>query len=193
MDAKSFILGVACGVFVFAAAGWLLDDNNENKVTNVREAATDSAVSPTAEPPDSTVPINQQTPEPTNQIAPEPLIAHNSNSDSVSHWPENLRERLAVEPKDESWAYYMEQALLHYLGSHSSAAQFDISSIECRSTTCQIEVIGYDESTGPVWQQVMYDIRQQPWSEFGQYGTSWGMIDERFVIVATLHKVPEEN
>jgi len=193
MDAKSFILGVACGAFVVAAAGWLLDGNNENKVTNVRGPALDSAVIPTAESPDSTVPINQQTPESTNQIAPEPLIANDSNTDSVSRWPENPRERFAAEPKDESWAYYMEQALLQYLGSHSSIAQFDISSIDCRTTKCQIEVVGYDESTVPVWQQVMYDIRQQPWSEFSQYGTSFGTVDGRLVIVGTLHKVSEEN
>jgi len=193
MDTKSFILGVACGAFVVAAAGWLLDGNNENKVTNVQRPALDSAVIPAAESLDSTVPISQQTPEPTNQIAPEPLIANDSNTNSTSPWPENLRERLMAEPKDESWAYYMEQTLLQYLGSHSSIAQFDISSIECRTIKCQIEVVGYDQSTAPVWQQIMYDIRQQPWSEFGQYGTSSGTVDGRLVIVGTFHKVSAEN
>ncbi len=85
----------------------------------------------------------------------------------------------------------MEQTLLQYLSAHSSIGQFDISRIECRSSTCQIVVFGFDDSTVPVWSQVMYDIQQQPWSEFGEYGSSSGIVDDRLMIVGTLNRKPE--
>jgi hypothetical protein len=87
----------------------------------------------------------------------------------------------------------VEQATPRYLGSHSAIAQFDVSNIECGTTRCQIEVIGYDESTVPVWQQGMYDIQQQPWSECGQRGYSSGMIDRHLMIVETLHRVQDQD
>jgi hypothetical protein len=114
-----------------------------------------------------------------------------SSVETVAPWPENLHATLELEPKDDSWAYYMEQTLLQFLGRHPSMAQFDIQSIECRTTKCLIEVTGYDESTVPVWQQVMYDIRQQPWSEFVQAGSSSGTIDGRVTIVGTLQRTTE--
>lgn len=194
MDTKSFVFGAACGAILAAAAGWLLSGNDENEVTaNRGQEEVDSTIIQNAEPPGSTIPINQDTSKAAIQNTAEPPIADSIKTDSVSRWPANLREAFEAEPKDGSWAYYMEQAMLQYLSSHSSMAQFDISIIECRTTKCQIEVIGYDESTVPVWQQVMYDIRQQPWSEFDMYATSSGMIDGRLIIVGTLHRVQESN
>jgi hypothetical protein len=114
--------------------------------------------------------------------------------DDTAPWPTNQWKKLELESKDESWAYYMEQTLRQFLSSHPLAAQFDISRVECRMTICQVQVVGYDSSTGPVWQQVMYDIRQQPWSDFGQYGTSSGNIDGRFLLLGTLWRViPEQE
>ncbi len=120
---------------------------------------------------------------------PQPSI--DITNDPVLPWPENQRAKLALEAKDDSWAYYMEQTLLQFLAAHPSIDQFDISSVECRTTKCQIEVFGFDESTVPVWYQVMYDIRQQPWSEFGQTGTGSGNVDGRLLIVGTLHRKTE--
>jgi hypothetical protein len=121
----------------------------------------------------------------------EPRPLTENNVDPVAPWPENQRAELQSEPKDESWAYYMEQTLRQFLGAHPSIVQFDISYIECRTTKCQIEVFGFDESTAPVWQQVMYDISQQPWSEFGQTAIASGNVDGRLAIVSTLHRKSE--
>ena len=193
MNTKSFVFGAACGAIVATAAGWLLSGNDENEVTANRGQEVHSTIIQNAEPPGTTIPINQDASKAVIQNTAEPPIADSIKTDSVSRWPANLREAFEAEPKDGSWAYYMEQAMLQYLSSHASIGQFDISIIECRTTKCQIEVIGYDESTVPVWQQVMYDIRQQPWSEFDMYATSSGMIDGRLMIVGTLHRVQESN
>ena len=105
----------------------------------------------------------------------------------------NLWKKLELEPKDGSWDYYMEQTLRQFLGSHPSAAQSDISRLECRGTIFQIQVAGYDASTGPVWQQLMDDIRQQPWSEFDHYGTSSGKVDGRLVLPGKSWSLPEQE
>jgi hypothetical protein len=87
-----------------------------------------------------------------------------AESDSSS-WPPPRAAR-AKEAKDAGWSHYMEQTLSRYLATHPKAAQFDFRNIDCRSTFCEIQATGVDESTKPVWSQVTYDLQQQPWSEF---------------------------
>ncbi len=187
------MFGVICGAFVGATAGWFLSDSDEKEATTRLEPVANMASISEAESVDSTTPNIQHTPKTADKNTTELPSEGVADVDSVVPWPVNLKEQLGAEPKDVSWAYYMEQTLLQYLSSHSSIAQFDISLIDCRTTQCLIEVIGYDESTVPVWQQVMYDIRQQPWSEFGQYGTSSGVVDGRLTIVGTLYRVTEDE
>jgi len=194
MDSKSFVIGVICGAIVGVTATWLLGDNNEKEVTSSTEPEANSPIIPHVKSVDPTTRNNyQEVPTAADQATPEPLTASESRVELALPWPANLRKELELEPKDDSWAYYMEQTLLQFLSEHSSIAQFDISSIECRTTKCVIEVIGYDESTVPVWHQVMYDIRQQPWNEFGQYGISSGIVDGRLTIVGTLQRVTKED
>ena len=157
-------------------------------------AEQDAKVTSTSEVVTVTPPVEREPselPSGSNPDDSESKSSAETNADPVAPWPENLRAELQSELKDDSWAYYMEQTLLQYLSVHPSIDQFDISSIECRTTKCQIEVFGFDESTVPIWQQVMYDIRQQPWSEFGQYGSSPGNVDGRLAIVGTLHRKSE--
>ena len=193
MDARSFVLGVACGACAVAAAGWLLSESDQGGLNANRGQESTPITTPERIPLSSTAPSDQSGPEALIHEAEEISTAESTKTGAVSPWPSSLREALTAEPKDDSWAYYMEQTLLQYLSSHPSIAQFDISNIECRTTVCQIEVFGFDESTVPIWGQVTYDIQQQPWSEFGQSGSSAGNVDDRFVIVSTFHRVFEEN
>ena len=201
MDARSFILGVACGAFLVVAAGWWLEGSDGSEFDTSRGQGINPAIIPYAGPSGSTTPRVQDTPRATTQETPrattqettEQPSTERSSAASASRWPSSLIADLEAEPKDDSWAYYMEQTMLQYLSSHSSIPKFDISRIECRTTKCQIEVIGYDESTVPVWTQVMYDIRQQPWSEFGEYGSSVGTVDGRLVIIGTFHRVQDNH
>jgi hypothetical protein len=191
MDSRSFIFGVACGAIVGVTAGWLL--GNEKEVAAKAEPEPIAASVPNLKPVESTARNDKAKATVDDPNAPETPTANENRVEGAAPWPANLWQELDLEPKDDSWAYYMEQALLQFLSSHPSIAQFDISRIECRTTKCQVEVTGYDESTVPVWQQVMYDIRQQPWSEFGQYGSSSGNVDGRLMIIGTLHRVPKQE
>lgn len=192
MDSRSLIMGLICGALVGVAAGWFLGGERSEDVTSLVTEPTDSAIVAdvmTVVPKASN--NNKEPVAEVDQKASEPQSSSDTGVDPAEPWPANQRAALELEPKDDSWAYYMEQTLLQFLGAHSSIEQFEISSIECRTTKCQIEVVGYNKSTAPVWTQVMYDIRQQPWSEFGQYGSSSGTINGRLIIVGTLHRKTE--
>jgi hypothetical protein len=192
MDSRSFIIGLVGGVVIGALAVWLIGGSSGDEVLPGAEHEAEATSTPevvTVAPPVEREP--KELPSEGNPEDSEPKSSAETIVDPVAQWPENLRAELQSEPKDDGWAYYMEQTLLQFLSGHPSIDQFDISSIECRTTKCQIEVFGFDESTVPVWQQVMYDIRQQPWSEFGQSGSSSGNVDGRLTIVGTFHRKPE--
>lgn len=189
MDSRSFTIGLICGVVIGGLAVWLIRGSGGDEFFPVAQREANATRVPevvTVAPPVERE--CQELPNESDSEGGDPQTSSEATVDPVLPWPENLRTELESEPKDDSWAYYMEQTLLQYLSAHPSIDQFEISSIQCRTTKCQIEVFGFDESTVPVWQQVMYDIRQQSWSEFGQYGSSSGNVGDRLTIVGTLHR-----
>ena len=201
MDTKSFVIGAACGALIFATASQFLDDDNEIAVIETSNQEASPTAIPLVEPTDieidrpsdSSNPSVVRTAEAENQGAVDQARNDSGASDRLPRWPGNIQGVIDAEPKDDSWAYYMEQTMLEYLSSHPAISQFEISYIECRTTVCQVKVIGYDESTSPVWQQLMYDMRQQPWSEFGQQGNSWGTVEGRLVILENMHRQQSER
>ena len=110
--------------------------------------------------------------------------------DARRHFAERARERLLAEPKNISWAYDREFAINQFLLNHPAAAEFEIPYAECRTTHCQIKAIGVDESTGPTWQRIAFDMTRQPWYDFVQHGSSSGPVDGRHVIVTDLFTAP---
>lgn len=97
----------------------------------------------------------------------------------------------AEEPANSSWPYYMEQTLRQFLAGHPNASQFDFVTIACRSTACEIHAVAFAEKAWPIWQQIVFDITQQPWSEFGQTGSSSSPKDGRMSLIATLQRRPQ--
>jgi hypothetical protein len=110
--------------------------------------------------------------------------------DAQRHFVERARERLLAEPKNISWAYDREFAINQFLLNHPAAAEFEIPYAECRTTHCQIKAIGVDESTGPTWQRIAFDMTRQPWYDFVQHGSSSGRVDGRLVIITDLFTTP---
>jgi hypothetical protein len=111
-----------------------------------------------------------------------------NKTQDVSYWLEKHRDELEAEPKDDSWAYYMEQSILQFLANHPAMSDFEISYIECRTITCQIQVVGFDESTNPTWQRIMYDLRQQVPNEVYEWGSSAYNDNGRLVLVQTMKR-----
>jgi hypothetical protein len=110
----------------------------------------------------------------------------NFDIDAQRPFVERARERLLAEPKNISWAYDREFAINQFLSNHPAAAEFEIPYAECRTTHCQIKAIGVDESTGPTWQRIAFDMTKQPWYDFVQHGSSSGTVDGRHVIITDL-------
>ena len=100
---------------------------------------------------------------------------------------------LEAEPEDDSWSYFMEQSITIFLSQHRNADLFSVFSIECRTTLCEIQVIGFDQSTSPDWQRVLFDLTQQPWYDFGMVGTSIDDFQGQLAIVTYLTRRPSDD
>lgn len=199
MNLKSFVLGVGTGALIYAVASALLSNMGSERRAPVLAPAPE-------ERPASTIlrqaPKSESEPEPETEGQAAVRIEgvrdrsqrssnHAGATDPVASstsWPESAQQRLREEPKDEDWAYFTERAILDAVSAHSLAGEFHIVYIECRTTLCQIKVNGYGESSVPKWHQIVFDLTQQSWAEFGQRGMSSGVADGQFVIVQDLRR-----
>lgn len=72
-----------------------------------------------------------------------------------------------AEPKDGQWAYSMEQLLQQFAAIHRQGSKFEIASVDCRTTFCEVKAITHAEDGWEAFQQVMHEAQQEPWSDFG--------------------------
>lgn len=219
MNYKIFLVGAVCGAATVAAVDWLLlgahlpysDDERiaeiaANSSIEAREAgrslsfedrlpdapsASVQPETPSAVTEVDVTPMSRDQPE--SRQNKENLQTNESNdiARDTSYWLDKRREELEAEPKDDSWAYYMEQTLTQFLSRHPAIAEFEISYVECRTTICQIQVIGFDESTGPTWSRIMYDLRQVLPERTQEWGMSGYNLEGRHAIVQTIKRLDE--
>jgi hypothetical protein len=211
VNIKSFLIGAASGALVFAAVNWILEAGRENGLTEAPSSAAKSTIAPIAGPPvaredrpaDSSLPMrstdrvtaskrSEPRQFPTTETHDQP-IADSDVPDRDSGLVADRRANLETEPKDEGWAYNLEQGILQFLTNHPAIAEFEISYIKCRTTVCYIKAIGYDKSTGPTWQRIIDDMREHFRGEFGQVGSGYTDSEGRLVIIANLHRLQPEN
>lgn len=197
MEIRTFLAGAACGIAAYAAVsavffgapppdpeagagadpgsstpgGLAVDDRRDVSLEGRRGAGASDA---------------SEAVDPAAAAGPG---AARSRAGGGAQWRARAYAAFAAEAKDDGWAYYMELAIGQFLASHSMIAQFDLSYIECRTTRCQVGVVGYDESTGASWQRILYDMRQAPWYEFGPIGTASGLEDDGYAIVTDLRRI----
>jgi hypothetical protein len=221
MHLKSFTIGAVCGALLWAggSALWIRQPSSADQ-HNAQQVASDdqrtpiqgmNAELPTAKPPHvlrQTQANNEpsqlrerdaaSSPEPNEIVSPQAsdgLAEADATADREStedKWFANFRSKLNKEPRDNSWSYFTEQAILLFLSEHPSMKDFTLKFIECRSNTCQIGIEGYGEVTGPTWQRIMYDMRQQAWFDFAQSGTASNVVNGRFLVIADLRKSIQE-
>ncbi len=77
-----------------------------------------------------------------------------------------LHRQLESEAEELSWSTYMEAQIAGYLSQKPALAEFSIPLVECRTTLCEVQVIGYGESPMQNWMNATADMRAQPWYEF---------------------------
>ncbi len=77
-----------------------------------------------------------------------------------------LHEQLEAEAEELSWSTYMEAQLAGYLSQKLALSELSIPLIECRTSMCEVQVIGYGDSPMQSWMNATGDMRAQPWYEF---------------------------
>lgn len=98
----------------------------------------------------------------TNNSAYPPEIA-----DMIEHSVDkDLQARYENDPREESWATYMEGLLAAYFAQKPALAQFYFSLIDCRTSVCEIHALGYGVEALTQWNTATADMVSQPWFEF---------------------------
>jgi len=121
--------------------------------------------------------------------AHENFIRNQYTTDDSTGERRNVREILESEPTDESWSYFMEQTLQMFIANHAEASKFSVFHIESRTTMCEIQAIGFDESTASDWSRILYDTSLQPWYEFDQVGTFQNGFEGQLAILTRLTRL----
>lgn len=120
------------------------------------------------------------------------MLVDPSTTGSTGGGSAGRHAELEAEPEDDSWSYFMEQSLRQFLGQHPKASLFTIFNVECRTTLCEIQATGYDPSTAPDWDRILYDLGQQPWYDFRHVGTSQDEYQGQLAIVTHLTRRESE-
>ncbi|MBT8085496.1 MAG: hypothetical protein KJN72_09750 [Woeseia sp.] len=74
---------------------------------------------------------------------------------------------LEDEVRDESWAAPMETELYNLFIDRlpELADNFGMPTVLCRTTICEVQVIGYGDGSLEAWQAAVSQIESQPWAE----------------------------
>lgn len=214
MHVKSFFLGAFFGAAVLAAADWLLFDDRQTGGDDAAATDADLAMgtagfseAPAPERLDETGqsvggdPIDVAESVATDESGPPPN-EEDATTDTpdtatedqvvrdVSYYLDQRRKELMAEPKDHSWAYYMEQTITQFLARHPGMVEFDLTYVECRRVTCQVQVVGYGQDAYPTWAKISHDMHSQLPDAFYSSGWSGFDLDGRPVYV---HKLIREE
>ena len=118
METKSFVIGAVCGALIFATASHFLADNNGNTLIETPNRENSPSTGPFVAPP--SIELERQSDSSVQKVARRPESEINETeyqspigggaSDRFPRWPGNIQGVIEAEPKDDSWAYYMEHA-----------------------------------------------------------------------------------
>jgi hypothetical protein len=106
--------------------------------------------------------------------------------------PPTLSEQhmqLLTEAKDPSWSLEMEQDLSQFIGQGNGTGEFEILSIECRTSACEILAFGNLPTSSQRWNLLGAEMNKQPWSSnFQGNSTSSSAQNGRTTIVTILQR-----
>lgn len=75
-----------------------------------------------------------------------------------------FHDRMGDQDRNDSWATYMEGQIAGYLASKPSLAAFQIPLVQCRSSMCEIQAVGYGPESAATWFAAVVDMPDQPWA-----------------------------
>jgi len=117
---------------------------------------------------------------------PEQLISlFEPGSDSAE-----VHEQLEREPEEPIWATFNETEILGFLSRNPSLSEFEVLSLECRSRTCEVLMIGYGEmvdgrpyntAVHTLFDEVLPSIGDEYWFDFTGANLVWDDLDSAAV------------
>lgn len=102
-----------------------------------------------------------------------------------------LHAQLLGEPKDSSWATGMEQSLRQALAAGNQSGEFDVPTVECRQTICEVMAFGNQPGSSERWGQLWKELAKQPWyGEFKGSVASTMTVNDRHVFATLIQRKP---
>ena len=100
-----------------------------------------------------------------------------------------LHARLLAEPKDATWGPSTEDMIRRDLSAANDTGEFDIPTIECRETLCEVLAFGNAPTSPMKWSRAMGELRK-PWEAAGLMNQSSSIsgANGRYVIVTILDR-----
>jgi hypothetical protein len=97
---------------------------------------------------------------------------------------ENFHQQLEAENRDPEWALPTEDHLKQYVAQNG----FDISSVECRTTLCEVQVLGRTGFGTNQWKTLVAAMRQEQWWSFSGDSSASSEENDQTVIFAVFHR-----
>jgi hypothetical protein len=96
---------------------------------------------------------------------------------------------LTNESKDASWALEMEQNINQFLAQNNASGEFEILTVECRKTLCEILAFGNLPNSHQRWNAISAEMTRQAWgSNFQGSSSSTGDQNGRATIITILER-----
>jgi hypothetical protein len=150
-----------------------------------------------------TTPTPSLTSLPTQPSAVQPLVVTPSLVLSAEHLKmvapktkadrpptiEELHHKIATEPRDDAWALEVQTHWRNFLAQHAPLPDFDIVSVECRRTLCELAAFGNAPGTDKRWNQALQMAKQETWAQqFTNTSTHMNEQNGRAVILTILER-----
>jgi hypothetical protein len=212
MDTRQLIIGAAAGavvgtvlgigVYVWLSRGAPEDDRSmrsgvptpvvpaEPKTeTVVVSVGPPNAMNPPPSPMPSPVP-SPVAPGAAVPAAPRPAVAPPAAAPPPS--VAQLHDRFNAQDRDATWSSSAETNLTDFLAPLATQQGFEIASIGCRQTLCEIKASGTPDQADQRWSEIVHGIHGQPWGrEFGEITSRSEMKDGRTVILTLVQRAGE--
>ncbi|MGB0938435.1 MAG: hypothetical protein ACPGTQ_13310 [Colwellia sp.] len=95
------------------------------------------------------------------------MIADNVQIKSVDEHLSNKKKPYEEQSIDEEWAYEFSDKIFYFFSEHPELTYLDVKEIECRETTCKVNIAIYDNDSILTSQKVARALKED--KTFGEY------------------------
>lgn len=123
-----------------------------------RPASAAASPGPTGTPALLTAPAISLSEEHFRMVSPKP-------KDKRPLTIEELHQKIAAEPRDDGWALEVQMHWRNFLAQHAPSPDFDVVSVECRRTLCELAAFGNTPAADKRWDQALQTAKQEAWAQ----------------------------